>query len=135
MKRKMTHKITRRVQRPFTAQTLFTKVATHLLTQNAKAKDEDDGQCRYRTPEGLSCAIGCLIPEARYRPAFEGVGLGGSDMVKVERILRAAGISAALLPLAATLQNVHDDDEVGVWPVRLEQVAKYYGLRMPEVTR
>ena len=43
-------------------QEVFDKVAIHLLTQNAKALNSG-GLCVYKTPNGLRCAVGCLIPD------------------------------------------------------------------------
>ena len=45
-------------------QQIFDKVATHLLTQNARSAAE--GSCLYRSPSGLKCAVGCLISDSVY---------------------------------------------------------------------
>ena len=50
---------------------VFYHVIAHLRAQGVQAKNEQ-GSCRYRTPEGLKCAAGCLIPDAEYNPEFEG---------------------------------------------------------------
>jgi hypothetical protein len=48
-------------------QDIFNKVSTHLLEQNEKAVTvcsvSGETSCRYKTPEGLKCAVGALIPE------------------------------------------------------------------------
>jgi hypothetical protein len=41
----------------------------------------DAGSCMYRTWDGNKCAVGCLIPDANYRPYFE--GLGATELVKL----------------------------------------------------
>lgn len=57
-----------------TRQDIFNKVATHLAAQGKPASDEA-GHCFYRMG-GLSCAIGCLIPDDRYEPEMDkGSGL------------------------------------------------------------
>lgn len=66
------------------AQEIFNKVAAHLLKQGRPAREED--RCRYRTTDGLSCAVGCLIPDELYSPSFEGSGAS-----KVIRELYARG--------------------------------------------
>lgn len=48
-----------------TPQEIFDTVATHLFTQGVRAARED-GFSVYRTPEGLKCAVGCLIPDSDY---------------------------------------------------------------------
>jgi hypothetical protein len=50
---------------------IFYRVIAHLRAQGVQAKNEQ-GSCRYRTPEGLKCAAGCLILDEEYTPEFEG---------------------------------------------------------------
>jgi len=54
-----------------TAQEIFDTVVRHLHTQGKMACDHDLG-CRYRTDDGLRCAVGCLIKDDEYDPAMEG---------------------------------------------------------------
>ena len=53
-------------------QSLFDKITTHLLKQNQPAVSPNDG-CKYKTDDGLKCAIGCLIDDQHYNPNFEGL--------------------------------------------------------------
>lgn len=55
-------------------QAYFDKTVTHLLKQGKQASIEAAGHvaCKYRTGEGLSCAMGCHIPDAMYHPFMEG---------------------------------------------------------------
>src|SRR5215510_14994918 len=55
-----------------TEQAIFDQVATHLLRQNERAVDSKSLDCMYRTPDGLKCAVGCLITDEEYRPDMEG---------------------------------------------------------------
>jgi hypothetical protein len=48
---------------------IFDKVRAHLLNQGVRAMVND--ACRYRTPQGMACAVGCLIPEEFYDPMIE----------------------------------------------------------------
>lgn len=52
-----------------TMQQEFDFVITHLYKQGRPAKTKDDG-CLYRY-EGLSCAVGCRIPDSIYRPDMD----------------------------------------------------------------
>lgn len=52
-------------------QEVFNKVCDHLMTQRISASDNSDRDL-YRNKEGLSCAIGCLIPDTYYLPSMEG---------------------------------------------------------------
>ena len=53
-----------------TAQEIFNRIAEHLRTQGRPALDEA-GDCVYRGPNGLRCAIGAIIPDYKYRRSFE----------------------------------------------------------------
>jgi hypothetical protein len=55
------------------AQRIFDTVALHLFTQGKPAVTLN-GSCKYLTPAGLKCAVGCLIPAELYHPNFEGAG-------------------------------------------------------------
>ena len=52
------------------AQEIFDLVVEHLFTQGRPAYDGING-CMYRTPGGLRCAVGVLIPDNFYDKAFE----------------------------------------------------------------
>jgi hypothetical protein len=53
-----------------TNQDIFDTVAIHLIKQGKKSADAN-GDCLYRSPEGLKCAVGCLIPDEVYDPEME----------------------------------------------------------------
>jgi hypothetical protein len=50
-------------------QRMFNRVVRHLRKQGKPAVR--NGDCLYRTPDGLSCAAGCLIPNRLYTPEYE----------------------------------------------------------------
>lgn len=52
------------------AQEIFNLVVEHLFTQGRPAYD-GHRVCMYRTHVGLRCAVGVLIPDDLYDPAFE----------------------------------------------------------------
>lgn len=88
------------------AQEIFNKVSTHLLTQGRAARNSK-GCCRYRTADGLSCAVGCLIPDEFYRPSFE-----GHSTDKIIRALYTCGRADWFehQDLLRELQWVHDEN-------------------------
>ena len=51
-------------------QEIFNLVVEHLFKQGRPAYDGSQG-CMYRTHDGLRCAVGVLIPDDFYEPAFE----------------------------------------------------------------
>src|SRR5258706_1958080 len=96
-----------------TNQELFDKVKNHLLSQNAQSIAYRTPQtyhvvkyCVYKNENGLKCAIGCLIPDEKYSPEFEGVSLhmrtSGVPSLRMhaERIIDAAGLNKENLDLA-----------------------------------
>lgn len=52
------------------SQEIFNLVVEHLFSQGRPAYDGNRG-CMYRTHDGLRCAVGVLIPDDLYDPAFE----------------------------------------------------------------
>lgn len=74
------------VLRGMTKQDVFDIMVKHLREQGEQAQDTRLGGCAYATSDGLACAVGALIPDGYYDPAFEGEfaddivrGFGGSD--------------------------------------------------------
>lgn len=53
-----------------TPQEVFDYVAKHLIKQGKQAVAGSN--CAYRSPEGLSCAVGCLITDEEYNVNMEG---------------------------------------------------------------
>jgi hypothetical protein len=111
-----------------TRQEVFNKVATHLLTQNRKSMighTVGRGKCRYRTPNGLSCAVGCLIPDELYTGNIEGCD--------VNRIFLSFPALSEYLGednrrLLKALQTVHDCCDADFWAEQLVDVAYLYRL-------
>lgn len=90
-----------------TKQEIYDTVCAHLAQQ--KQQSAFSLKCVYRGPNGLKCAIGCLIPDELYDPSMD---LGQSTAI--ESILSRyealnkhfEGISIGLL---SNLQTAHDD--------------------------
>lgn len=117
-----------------TKQEVFDKVARHLLTQRAKAVSTlytFSPKCAYRSPDGLSCAIGCLIPDSLYTSTLEGTPVGGGSGILLLTVLRQANVSVdnyADVSFLSDLQGVHDLCPVEAWKDQLLQVAVRYEL-------
>lgn len=110
-----------------TIREVFDTVKNHLLTQNARSAD-DRGSCKYRGDNGTSCAIGCLIPDAKYSPMLEGATC---DAIAIRQ---AAGLDHFHVnerdyhsrDLLLKLQNVHDVHPVLSWPESLDELEEKY---------
>ena len=61
-------------------QVLFDRIVNHLAVQKVQAKE--GLTCKYRTASGLSCAVGCLIPDDKYDPEFD-IALSDIDVYTV----------------------------------------------------
>ena len=111
-----------------TAQEIFDQVVRHLLTQRRRATGSGDrnGLCSYRTPEGLRCAVGCLIPDDVYTPDMEDKGI--DDLIEDWEELSWMREHEKLL---SKLQYVHDNEDVDDWEKELAQVALDNELSMP----
>jgi len=114
-----------------TNQELFDRVVSHLRIQGTPATDEH-GACMYRTEDGLRCAIGCLIPDDRYDPRWEGKASRSVVRGWDQEILSAAGIESQQRELAYALQTAHDtwgDDCGPLDEINLARIATEYGLK------
>lgn len=115
----------------FTQQQVFDFVVTHLMTQGKKSDDED-GDCRYRTPEGLKCAVGCLMSDEEYNPKYEGCSVPYLQMVFREDSF--LNLIATYEKLLTELQYVHDTYTPEAWSEQLQEVADTFKLEMPKTT-
>lgn len=132
-----------------TLQNTFSQVYLALVKQGAPSINDDvqprlgvsTGSCRYRSKDGLKCAIGWLIPDENYQPWLERVSLQSilSGPSEIKHILEAAGPFHFL----AALQRMHDRaafnharsgaDFLTRLKVRAETFCSEWRLTMPEV--
>jgi len=119
-------------------QSVFDKVATHLLTQNCKSVE--DGACLYRAPNGMKCAIGALIPDELYDPVFEGQAVfaffnkSKTEYKALKEILFPSGETCFSTQqecedFYTILQRIHDEDPIDLWKDALCNFAKKWDLK------
>jgi hypothetical protein len=116
----------------------FNKVKRHLLKQNQRAQIPDGG-CRYKTADGLKCAVGCLIKSSAYDFKIEGLSLRGLRVVRgrwssefqnsVAKVLNNSGIPAfqEMKYLLNNLQYIHDETDPQYWSEELEKLGSKLG--------
>ena len=109
-------------------QSVFDKVALHLLNQGMKSVN-DAGEYMYRGDNSRSCAIGCLVSDDVYHVSLEGKTSRHIDVINSlyqsnPLILKIPNI----LDLIDGLQSVHDNVDASNWVYHLSKVAKNYGL-------
>lgn len=140
-----------------TLQEIFDIVSTHLLKQDRQAREGVDqegfgqGICRYRSPAGLKCAVGCLITDEQYNPIMEKAGsLINFDSMQLAELegytesSRTQGAREVLAALTANgidvtaqtvqdllnrLQALHDNSQPNRWKDELQRVAADYSLK------
>ncbi|WP_028210747.1 hypothetical protein [Paraburkholderia mimosarum] len=111
-------------------QGVFDYVVSHLLPQNAQATAPGSAKCMYRAPDGKRCAVGWLIPDDVYSPAFEFIGVRDLAAALAARDYgrRFAEFLFAHMPLLRELQGVHDARAPHEWPAALRAIAQHHGL-------
>jgi hypothetical protein len=118
-------------------QMVFEQVKNHLLTQGERAskwekepgRDNHREVCLYRSPGGLKCAVGCLIPDSMYYP--------GMESQSVVRLLQKDPALAAYLEVwcykdkqfLEELQQIHDNDPPETWLTELIEFSKRNQLK------
>ena len=107
-----------------TDQETFDKVKKHLLTQNRVSYLVYHG-CMYKGPDGLKCAVGCLIPDEIYDVSIERMPV--SKLVHLNNKV-ADFLKQFNLPLLESLQYVHDSLSPHIWPKKLKEVAEKFEL-------
>ncbi len=103
-----------------TRQQIFDIVATHLITQNAKSTAAGGKACLYRSPDGLMCAAGALIPED-IELDEEGNGAAFDDLSS--DIREACGVYDEDIGFVGQLQFLHDVRPPTVWRDSLRNFA------------
>ena len=109
------------------AQTIFNRVARHLLRQNAKSEGVRCGAttCLYRGPQGRRCAIGIFITDENYTRRMETHNLTTLLQMYEDRVPSWFTEHQRLL---RALQRLHDEEWVTDWRTSLAQIARSFGL-------
>lgn len=111
-----------------TNQQVFDKVSLHLLQQGKRSSVRR--KCLYRGPDGLKCAIGCLIDDTHFDPKMENV----SVCALMERF--DLGFVVDSPGLLYELQRLHDFNDPKYWKRKLRELAQRYHLTLSlEFTR
>lgn len=106
-------------------QDIFNVVYKHLLKQN-KQSMLDEMTCAYRSPNGLSCAIGCLITDDEYISNIEGKSV--LQLVEMQQLPIRLVPHAILLTELQTLHDVFNPNE---WEDQLAIFAECHSFDIP----
>ena len=108
---------------------IFNKVEKHLLKQNKQSIRI--GSCKYRTDSGLSCAVGCLIPDQMYR-AHANIEFSVVSGLPSDVLTPIIGVHYAKarrkLDLLGGLQYIHDAYQPSAWPEALAKVKTDFNI-------
>ena len=112
-------------------QTIFNKVAAHLLAQGRPSLSDNELECAYRGENGLRCAVGCLIDDAHYSEAIEGYTIRDKSVAQaVKKSLGLHYITARTAALLSDLQELHDHTPPEEWRDALKALARQYDLEL-----
>ena len=113
-------------------QEVFDKMVGHLRKQNAKSEDEEGGACLYRGPNGLKCAVGCLIPDELYHYGLEGCSVNeGRVNATLSKVLDIKDFEnySKVFNLLQNVQHIHDEYSIQEWEREFKKAAKGFGLK------
>lgn len=125
-------------------QEVFDFVVDHLRKQGVRSFVERDFSkphipasepygCLYRGPNGLMCAVGCLISDDEYRPRFEGAIVQSVLRDVLRNVFTDANEHLEEMSyLLVNLQNIHDRRDPRAWEESFEDTARKYGLILKE---
>ena len=111
-------------------QTIFNKVAAHLLTQREQSLNAD-GRCSYRGQNGRRCAVGCLINDKHYHSALGDKTIDTYAVRQaVKNSLGLPRLSPRLAFLLEELQILHDYTPPSAWREELKELAHKRDLEL-----
>lgn len=104
-------------------QKVYNIIKAHAIKQNERAID--GVTCQYRSPDGLKCFIGAIIPDELYNPDMEGSNIE-SVLLYYPDFKEFLGVPD--LTFLIQLQNIHDWSPVEDWIQELKLIANEYHL-------
>lgn len=112
-------------------QETFDRVVGFLVKQGKKSYNPESAPasptCMYRSPTGMKCAVGVLIPDKKYKPEIEGKYVGAKEVLELVPQRHARNRS-----LLIDLQDAHDKCPrvafVRGFKSRAKKVAKEHNL-------
>ncbi len=114
-------------------QEAFNKIVTHLRKQGQKSVVKHPGRtddiCMYRGLNGMSCSVGCLIPDDIYSPEMEDTNV----RALLERFPKVAEhLKDVDLIVLVEMQAVHDRGIPDEWEDKFVSVGARLKLDVPE---
>lgn len=123
-----------------TMQQIFDKCITHLRTQ--KVPSIEAGDCLYRGPNGLKCAVGALITDEAYKDSLEDLPVREDKVIRAlvesgvlyEECLKHESVESDKIDLLSDLQHLHDTcmfDGEEYFEEEILKVSKRHNVEIP----
>ena len=102
-------------------------VTNHLLEQNKRSlfagRPQIGNGCAYRSYDGLTCAIGCLITDEEYHVGLENCDVSEDDVrTALENSLGVRELSRNAIDTFTKLQDIHDKASPSQWEHKLHDL-------------
>ena len=101
---------------------IFKRVAKHMLAQDKQSLNGSD--CAYKSPEGLKCAVGCLINDENYTEALENIPADQPQIRKAVSDSIGQPVGSQDAEWLTELQHIHDYDPPTDWKWLLNSFAE-----------
>ena len=107
----------------------FNKIWERAKDERVSIEEDSMGICMYRSPDGLKCFVGEIIPDELYQDtmekniASEVFSCNYADFFKARNSFSHA---------YDVMQRIHDRYDPEEWHDRLRMVAKDYALTVPQ---
>jgi hypothetical protein len=106
---------------------IFAHVVAHLKSQGKKAKEGE--MCKYRTSDGLKCAVGCLIDDDRYSQDMEGLVVTGDIVLKaIGTTIDELRQDRRLLSTTYNLDDIYEYSNLDTIAVRVSMIMKLQSI-------
>jgi hypothetical protein len=111
-------------------QEAFDAMVQHLRNQGKQSKFEYSTICAYRTPDGLKCAVGALIPDELYSKEMERTDIYNL-VIESKGFPKLGELFANVnLELLSEMQDIHDSiPQPYRWERKFRLLAEKYGLK------
>lgn len=112
-----------------TAQEVFTHIVRAVRGAGYVRSEDSGDSCRYRGPHDSRCLVGHILPDSKYKSAFEGFPV--EDLTEPGMPFAGWGKPTDIrspMWLLVAMQTCHDDTDPALWEVEFQRIAIEAGL-------
>ena len=113
------------------SQEAFTYMVNHLRKQGkcSIGKLQGHSTCLYRHPDGMMCAVGCLIKDQHYHRGLEEHGPTHESVFNA--LFESGWDVDEMLDLLDDMQGLHDNVHPDRWEGKFIEIAREHELKVP----